>query len=478
MQCPNCKLSYNKETRSPLLLITCGHSLCSTCASSLFSQQEIVCPECKKTCVVESVGKLPKNIALLMVTGSPEVLQMCAIHGKKIEGFCEDDKKLLCINCILIDGHKTHEVSPIRQAVLKAKQELVKDMELAIQLKGKLNNFVNDIENIKHHLVDKTNKKQEEVDLLYKEIIDVITAYKDTLKEIINGIMVKEEVSLDEQAQNYKYQLKLIEEFKELIQTLQNKSDYEILNGLASKRQTAIQATKTLKEIMYMPRFPEIVKESELNTLWKLLSTPCKKLSIPQKKMSSPIYKTYSTQVPQTPKSNTIKKETRHLSNTASKPDRQSPFSTPNPSSRKQELLDQIITLDLSKAIGRTKEDFILRSTKSYNVSNALKSRRERHKLKQINSPIKAIAPQYSTTKSTKKGSIHKEAKANPTIFESAIKPTQSAKKLTSQQSSKGKSDTMQTDNECVDENERLSLSLMLEKLNEYIYVFCNFKAD
>ena len=30
-----------------------------------------------------------------------------------IEAFCEKDKSLLCIDCILEDGHKNHEISSI-----------------------------------------------------------------------------------------------------------------------------------------------------------------------------------------------------------------------------------------------------------------------------------------------------------------------------------------------------------------------------
>ena len=31
---------------------------------------------------------------------------VCEKHKKAIEAFCENDKQLLCIDCILQDGHK------------------------------------------------------------------------------------------------------------------------------------------------------------------------------------------------------------------------------------------------------------------------------------------------------------------------------------------------------------------------------------
>ena len=41
----------------------------------------------------------------------------CKLHPtKKIEAFCEKDFKLLCIDCILSDRHKNHEIVSIAKA--------------------------------------------------------------------------------------------------------------------------------------------------------------------------------------------------------------------------------------------------------------------------------------------------------------------------------------------------------------------------
>ena len=42
---------------------------------------------------------------------------MCKIHPmKRIEAFCEKDFKLLCIDCILSERHKNHEIVSISKA--------------------------------------------------------------------------------------------------------------------------------------------------------------------------------------------------------------------------------------------------------------------------------------------------------------------------------------------------------------------------
>eukprot|EP00826_Nyctotherus_ovalis_P007617 TRINITY_DN11926_c0_g1_i8.p1 TRINITY_DN11926_c0_g1~~TRINITY_DN11926_c0_g1_i8.p1 ORF type:complete len:406 (-),score=70.85 TRINITY_DN11926_c0_g1_i8:242-1459(-) len=371
MQCPSCKLPYNKETHVPLLLISCGHSLCSECADSLLSQQAIACPECKKPSSVESVEKLPKNLALLLITGNPETLQVCAAHGKRIEGFCEDDKKLLCISCILLDGHKAHEVSPIVQAAAKVRQKLARDVETAKKVEERVRNLMSDVESLKQHLVNTASKKLEETKALYNEIIDIITTRANTLKEAISGVVEKEEESLGRQLEIYRWRLKLIEDFKGTMQVFPGKTDCEVLSEFEGKRLLADQATGAIKDIVFKPRFPDVVRATELSVLWKLFNS-----STPQKKVGSTntsAYKSYNTEkkLPQTPRQsqpspNIMKKESasRHSLNTIGRLDRHNPFSTPNP--ELHDASSQKITLDLSKAIAEHKSStFCITSSRS-----------------------------------------------------------------------------------------------------------------
>ena len=45
---------------------------------------------------------------------------MCKLHPmKRIEAFCEKDFKLLCIDCILSERHKNHEIVSISKATEK-----------------------------------------------------------------------------------------------------------------------------------------------------------------------------------------------------------------------------------------------------------------------------------------------------------------------------------------------------------------------
>ncbi len=80
------------------------------------------CPDCLTITKCELTGEvessieyLPKNLAILEMEPfqkhhksissqySEKDDQLCQFHHKKIEAFCNDDKQLLCIDCIIWD---------------------------------------------------------------------------------------------------------------------------------------------------------------------------------------------------------------------------------------------------------------------------------------------------------------------------------------------------------------------------------------
>lgn len=72
MNCLKCNKTYNNSNRIPLLLIACGHSLCSACAKNLYENQCVICPECKTKNEADSLDKFPKNLALISIKRPPE----------------------------------------------------------------------------------------------------------------------------------------------------------------------------------------------------------------------------------------------------------------------------------------------------------------------------------------------------------------------------------------------------------------------
>ncbi len=62
----------------------------------------------------------------------------CDTHDKKIEAFCDFDKQVLCISCILNEQHKKHEIQSIEQACQKEKFAFSMSLKTALVKESEL----------------------------------------------------------------------------------------------------------------------------------------------------------------------------------------------------------------------------------------------------------------------------------------------------------------------------------------------------
>ena len=67
---------------------------------------------------------------------------LCKIHSKEVEGYCEDDEVLLCIDCILIGGHKSHNINSINKVYENELTNLPKSVRRVLNLQGLLNTMI------------------------------------------------------------------------------------------------------------------------------------------------------------------------------------------------------------------------------------------------------------------------------------------------------------------------------------------------
>lgn len=64
----------------------------------------------------------------------PELREHCEAHSKKLEAFCDNDKKMICIECILLENHRNHDIIGLDKAVA---QERVANGEALIDAYSK-----------------------------------------------------------------------------------------------------------------------------------------------------------------------------------------------------------------------------------------------------------------------------------------------------------------------------------------------------
>lgn len=112
------------------VLLSCSHSFCRSCVKRCWETGLRECPVCRKR--AGSKFNPPSNLALrnvcaslLQVRSQAPVAQEektnCGLHGERLKLFCLVDKQPICVVCQSSKLHKTHDCSPIEEAVLDCK---------------------------------------------------------------------------------------------------------------------------------------------------------------------------------------------------------------------------------------------------------------------------------------------------------------------------------------------------------------------
>lgn len=112
LSCKICLESYDELERIPKLL-SCHHSFCMLCLTTVGNQQKLLtCPTCRDKTVLPpgGVSKLQTNFYVAQMKEvidksseirdrSLEKLPSCAKHKKALDLFCSTCERSLCIEC-------------------------------------------------------------------------------------------------------------------------------------------------------------------------------------------------------------------------------------------------------------------------------------------------------------------------------------------------------------------------------------------
>lgn len=140
---------------------------------------------------------------------------MCENHNKKIEAFCDLDKKLLCIDCILNENHKTHEILSLEKACSKEKYMFDMSLKTAMQKENEVKHQIHRIKNYLTELEESANKNRSDISKLFNEIRNKIIEREASMKKQISDTLEKEQHSFKNRIVELEDQLRCIQELKD-----------------------------------------------------------------------------------------------------------------------------------------------------------------------------------------------------------------------------------------------------------------------
>ncbi|CAD8131767.1 unnamed protein product [Paramecium octaurelia] len=243
-QCCQCSIEFNQTDHSPLVLPSCGHSICLSCVNQYTSgEQSLVCKEDGIQCNVQrDIKCFPHNQSIITLlkkrrssarcittiqtpdeqqqsihnqtkdvsdfssekglshSQSQEALpkaSLCKLHQKELELVCQEDGQYICVNCALFGPHKFHNYLPIEQ--------YLKQIELAIQqisnVYKQIQNERNSQEQFKQLLVLGLNQQQNCLkSLIELQFDDLIKSIGDIKSQVLHKIELNYQNSIEHQS--------------------------------------------------------------------------------------------------------------------------------------------------------------------------------------------------------------------------------------------------------------------------------------
>ncbi|XP_059828875.1 zinc-binding protein A33-like [Hypanus sabinus] len=114
------------------VILECGHNFCRSCITQCWEREERnSCPECSEVFAdrilrvnraLVSLAEKARNINLN--PKGKEIKLHCEEHEEELKLFCETDKTLNCLICIVAQEHREHRFMPIKEAVKLYKDQL------------------------------------------------------------------------------------------------------------------------------------------------------------------------------------------------------------------------------------------------------------------------------------------------------------------------------------------------------------------
>lgn len=123
------------------------------------------------------------------------VAPKCENHGKKIEAFCDNDKKILCIDCILNENHKSHEILSLEKACLGEKQLFEASLANANSRESEVHN---QIHRLNAHLSDlevSANRNRGDISAIFSEIRNKLIEREASIKRKISETLEREQAA-------------------------------------------------------------------------------------------------------------------------------------------------------------------------------------------------------------------------------------------------------------------------------------------
>ena len=197
--CPLCLDIFKEPKKLP-----CDHVYCKECLRGLALRSlnaTISCPECRTLTQVPGndvnnfttafrINRLIEAFHQIQVRvetdhDSPNITEICQAHPtQSLAIYCETCKKQLCRDCVLMTKvHAGHNYGFFKEVAPKYREKLVGEMSLIKTKDSSISSVLGEIVAAETSIANNAQKCQDDVDHAFEEMISVLQASKQAMKD-------------------------------------------------------------------------------------------------------------------------------------------------------------------------------------------------------------------------------------------------------------------------------------------------------
>eukprot|EP00347_Sterkiella_histriomuscorum_P017673 403348434 len=236
-----------------------------------------------------AIEKIPKRHRIQSGFNHGSQVSLCETHDKKIEAFCDLDKKLLCIDCILNENHKNHEILALEKACTKEKFIFDMSLKTALQKEAEVHHQIFRIRNYLNELEDSANKNRSEISKIFNEIRNKIIDRETNMKKQISDTLEREQHTLKQKIVYLEDQMKCIQDLKDEKIMIENETVLETLIQSPFRQEIENDANRKVDILSFAQVFSEIKKDEEIANIVRAI--------IPQHLRTTLLSNTVSSQI-------------------------------------------------------------------------------------------------------------------------------------------------------------------------------------
>lgn len=180
-------------------------------------------------------------------------------------------KSLLCIDCILNDGHKNHEISAIEKASEVEKSIFFDYFKRAQELEEKLKSQIMDMTKHIDSVRGQANKNRNQLSKIFNNVRNQLATRENELKQKIAEVMMNQEEQIETKKQILEEQVDQIGDFKRRVRQIQDDTNISVLTKTPVLYEESEDALQSVGGINLKEPLTNIREDLELTDLCLLI---------------------------------------------------------------------------------------------------------------------------------------------------------------------------------------------------------------